>query len=95
MKFSMAEKQQASKYGLRLGSPYETVKRFLIQNGWFLDQKWMEENALSEPTKKDLICGSGWDAVCSTAYRKNGKTISLLFSGTNDGIPLVGVETEP
>jgi hypothetical protein len=95
MKFSADERKKASVHGLRLGTPYARVKQHLVENGWSIDRQRMDENLAAEPTKEGLVCGSGWDAVCSTAFRKNHKTISLVLSGTNEGIPLISVEMEP
>ncbi|MDB5934973.1 MAG: hypothetical protein JWQ01_2317 [Massilia sp.] len=94
MKFSAEERKKAAALGLQLGTPYAKVKQHLAKNGWSVDQKWIDANLMPAPIKNDLVCGSGWDAVCSTAFRKNRQTVSLLLSGTNEGTPLIGVEVE-
>jgi hypothetical protein len=73
MKFSAEERKKASAHGLRLATPYARVKQHLVENGWSIDRKWIDENLTAEPTKEGLVCGSGRDAVCSTAFRKNQK----------------------
>jgi hypothetical protein len=95
MKFTAEELKKASAHGLRLGATYAQVKQHLLINGWLLDRKWIRENLMTEPASDGLVCGSGMDAVCTTAFTKNRKTISLELSGINEGIPLVSVETEP
>lgn len=94
MKFSAEERQKAAAIGLRLGAPYAAVKRDLVRHGWSVDQKWMDENAISESIHDGLVCGNGWDAVCATAFRKKQQTVSLVLSGANAGTPLIGVELE-
>lgn len=94
MKFSAEERKQAAALGLRLGAPYAQVRQQLAKAGWSLDQKWIGEHLMEAPADNGLVCGSGWDAVCTTAFRKNRQIISLVLSGTNDGAPLIGVETE-
>jgi hypothetical protein len=39
-----------------------------------------------------MSCGSGFDAVCQTAFSKNGVVLVLTLSGVNEGLPLVGAE---
>jgi hypothetical protein len=95
MKFSAEDRRKASEYGLRLAAPYAEIKQHLVKNGWSIDQKWIDENSTGNPTKDGLVCGNGWDAECSTAFRKNQKTISLILSGSNEGFPLIGIDMEP
>ncbi len=94
MKFSAEERSKATAVGLRLGAPYAQVRQQLAKAGWSLDQKWMGEHLMEPPTENGLVCGSGWDAVCTTAFRKNRQVISLILSATNDGTPLIGVDNE-
>jgi hypothetical protein len=95
MKFSIKERQNASKYGLKLGTPYKISKQKLIKHGWNLDWGWLKDNFPEPPSKDGLYCGNGYDAVCQTAFRKNNMTLFLLLSGTNDGVPLISVDKEP
>lgn len=94
MKFSAQERKKAAALGLQLGAPFAQVKRHLASSGWALDRRWLDQNQASAPTKEGLVCGSGWDAVCTTTWRKNRQTVSLTLSGTNNGTPLIGVELE-
>jgi len=93
MKFSKEERKEAANYGLRLGAPYKSVNRILLQHGWVVDHAWLKEN--SAHPESGMLCGEGYNAACSTAYKKNYKHLYLDLSGTNDGIPLVGVSTKP
>lgn len=88
MKFSPSERKLASKYGLRLGSPYKRVEQQLKQSGWGIDVDWLRQNAMV----KLPVCGSGWDAVCSITFAKQDQKIQLILSGSNEGMPLVSIE---
>lgn len=88
MKFSPSERKVASKYGLRLGSPFKLVEQQLKQSGWGIDANWQKQNAMS----KSPVCGSGWDAVCSIMFVKQDQQIEFILSGSNEGMPLVSIE---
>lgn len=94
MKFSHAEKAVALKYGLHLGMPYKAVRQLLTKNGWSIDQEWLKENDAELKSKKQPLCGSGWDATCSISYAKGKSRIEIYLSGTNEGIPLIGIEEQ-
>lgn len=95
MKFSHAEKAIASKYGLHLGMPYKVVHQLLTKKGWGIDQEWVKENYAELKGKSAPLCGSGWDATCSISYAKAKSHIEIYLSGTNEGIPLTGIEEQP
>jgi hypothetical protein len=94
MAFRAEERKKAAAQGLQLGEPYAKVKQHLLRTGWSIDQKARAANLRPAPIKDDLVCGSGWDAVCSTVFQKKRVTVSLVLSGTNEGTPLIGVEIE-
>ena len=75
-------------------TPLNSVKGQLTRSGWHIDRKWLKENSESIPAKNDLVCGTGWDAICSTAFTKDNKKLFLVFSGTNEQIPLIHVDTD-
>jgi len=96
MKFSKQERKEAAKYGLRLGEPYKSVKRNLTRQGWVVDRVWLERERSGPLEDGDLICGNGYNMVCSTAFmKKNRKRLYVSLSGTNEGTPLYSVGTEP
>lgn len=89
MKFSKAAIKTAGKYGLHLADPFIVVKQTLIQQGWQVDLAYSSEDAPLD----EVMCGRGWDAVCSTAFKRGNETLYLTMSGTNEGMPLISVET--
>ena len=67
MKFTQAERHFARSYGVDLGTPYAKVKRELIRKGWKIDWDWVRSES-EAGRESELICGSGYDAVCSTTF---------------------------
>jgi hypothetical protein len=58
-----------------------------------VNRKWLSEESTDGGEGKELpICGQGWDAVCHVVLEKAGTNLQLIFSGTNDGLPLIGVD---
>jgi len=92
MEFSSAEKAWAAKHGLQLGASLKANKIALLKQGWVLDKGWLADGEAEPVQDKEMVCGSGFDAVCQTAFRKNTVTLVLTLSAANDGTPLVGVE---
>jgi len=97
MKFSRAERNAAANFGLRLGDSYKTVKHVLGRRGWVVDPDWLKRIfSYTGPLEDgELICGSGYDAVCSVAYTKSRKHVYLTLSGTDEETSLIGVATKP
>jgi hypothetical protein len=96
MKFHAAERRSAARFGLSLGEPYAMSHRKLLRRGWVLDRSRKDEGI--EPRQIDaegLVCGVGWDALCSAVFRRSGHAIVLvLASGSNSGLPLISVEPQ-
>lgn len=94
MRFSDSETKAAAKYGLRLTEPFKVVKEKLSKQGWKLDQEYLKQESILPKANQDMICGNGWDAVCSTAFKRGTEVIYLQMSGTNEGNPLIYVGVE-
>ena len=94
MKFSKKARESATKYGLKLGAKYSITRMQLIKHGWSVDQNWLKENSFSSLYKNELVCGSGFDAICSTVFIKNRTNLFLTLGGTNDEIRLISVVTQ-
>ena len=92
MTFSASEKRLAAQYGLRLAAPFEASKQALLKQGWVLDKGGLADADAGLSDGQEPSCGSGWDAVCQSAFRKGDVLLSLTFSGANEGLPLVAVE---
>ena len=91
MKFTASDQRQAAKYGLKLGAPFKTTRRILLKQGWVVDRQWLKDNSLQPLDGKEMICGNGLDAACSTVFQRNDVVLELMLSGVNDGLPLVGL----
>ena len=92
MKFSSSEKREAAKYGLQLAAPFKDNKFTLSKQGWVLDQQWLANDNSGHANDREMTCGSGLDAVCQTAFRKNDVVLVLTLSGTSEGMPLLAAE---
>lgn len=80
----------ARSYSVRLGAPYSKVKRQLELKGWRVDAKWVQKQP-EVGRVGELLCGAGYDALCSTAMVRGDQHAYLTLSGTNQGEPLVGI----
>jgi hypothetical protein len=94
MRFTAAERKAAAGYGLVLGASYQASRRQLLKHGWQLDRAWLDENAPIPIGKDEMICGSGMNASCSTAFRRGKQVLMLILSATNDGFPLIDARPE-
>jgi hypothetical protein len=94
MRFTLNETQNAEKYGLALTAPFTIVKQNLQKQGWKVDRKWLSESEAQPIGEEEMLCGSGYDAICTTAFRRDEAVLVLTLSGTNDGLPLIGVGPE-
>ena len=92
MKFSASEKRAAEKYGLRLGAAFKDNKRALLKRGWVLDKQGMGDDGAALTKDEEMHCGSGLDAVCQAAFKKNDALLVLTLSGVKEGTPLVATE---
>jgi hypothetical protein len=55
-----------------------------------LDQRWVRgQQAMGRVG--ELVCGAGYDAVCSTALVRQGRHAYLTLSATNPGYPLIHI----
>jgi hypothetical protein len=89
MKFTASDQREAAKYGLKLGAPFKATKKLLLEQGWVLDRQWLTDRSSQPLDGEEMICGNGWDAACSTAFKRNDVVLELMLSGVNDGRPLV------
>lgn len=92
MKFSSSQKRNAAKHGLQLGAPFKATKQALARQGWVLDRQWLSDGDSRQSNDREMVCGSGADAVCQTAFRRKGAVLLLTLSSTNEGMPLVDTE---
>lgn len=81
--------------GLREGQSYASAKTQLIQKGWKVDAAYASTHEAGEAPPygfKEVICGHGWQAVCSARFLRSDKAVMLtlhprkvlLVSGASD-----------
>jgi hypothetical protein len=90
MVFTQAERQVARSYGVDLGTPYAKVKKELMRGGWKIDWDWVRSES-EAGRESELICGSGYDAVCSATFVQGDRRAYLTLSGSNSGMPLISI----
>ena len=90
MKFAPSEQKAARLYGVRLGSPFSEARQVLARKGWHIDREWVRRQPAT-PRDGELICGSGYDAVCTTAFVRHGRHAFVSLSANNDGMPVIGI----
>lgn len=68
--------------GLKEGQSYSSAKTQLIGKGWKVDSTYAAARDAGETPPygfKEVICGNGWQAVCSARFLRNGHEIMLTL----------------
>lgn len=68
--------------GLRQGQSYASAKTQLIQKGWKVNATNPSTRQADEAPPygfKEVICGNGWQAVCSAQFFRNNNAVMLTL----------------
>lgn len=68
--------------GLKEGQSYASAKTQLIHKGWKVDGAYAptrEEDETPPYGFKEVICGNGWQAVCSARFLRNDQAVMLTL----------------
>jgi hypothetical protein len=68
--------------GLRAGQTYDSAKLQLTEHGWKVDATYASTHEAAEAPPfgfKEVICGNGWQAVCSARFLRDGKAVVLTL----------------
>lgn len=68
--------------GLNEGQSYASAKTHLIGTGWKVDSTYAAAREGGETPPygfKEVICGNGWQAVCSARFLRKGQEIMLTL----------------
>jgi hypothetical protein len=65
--------------GLRQSESYVHARDKLLKQGWTLDQKGFPEGP-DYRLFPEVVCGRGYDAVCSVRFQKSGIHIMLYVT---------------
>lgn len=69
--------------GARWEMDYRTLRPALLKAGWVgTPREYSHRTILGFP---EVNCGQGWQAVCWSMFRKDGRDVSLLLHPTDDG----------
>jgi hypothetical protein len=64
-------------FHLRQGQDYSVVKAMLLKRGWDVDTQYGD--GTNPYGFKEVVCGSGWDAVCSARFLLGSRRILLTL----------------
>jgi len=67
------------KLGLEKGQSYSTARATLVKRGWQIDYAHAENNQTSPYGFKEVVCGNGWQAVCSARFMRASQEIMLTL----------------
>jgi hypothetical protein len=68
--------------GLHAGQSYSLAKTQLIAKGWKVDTSYSQAHEAAEPHSygfNEVVCGRGWQAVCSARFLRKDQKIMLTL----------------
>ena len=68
--------------GLHAGQSYGLAKTQLIAKGWKVDTTYAQVREAGEPPPygfDEVVCGNGWQAVCSARFLRKDQEIMLTL----------------
>lgn len=69
---------------------YRTLRSALLKTGWnALPREYSHSTVLGFP---EVNCGQGWQAVCSSGFRKGERELFLWLHPTGSKLILIGAE---
>lgn len=83
--FPLAEASPESllkKLGLKPGLPYVSAKAQLIGRGWKVDSEYVTLSSDNKPSPygfTEVVCGNGWDAICSARFLRDDQKVMLTL----------------
>ena len=77
-KFEWPVANDLAAYGIRLRMPYREARQRMIEHGWAPDPTEAiarhTRNHLPYPTLPEVLCGEGYDAICSGWFTKGSES---------------------
>ncbi|GAB3361953.1 hypothetical protein GCM10027430_36080 [Lysobacter tyrosinilyticus] len=81
------------KLGLKSGMTYSTAKARMARLGWAIDTS-EPVNWVAYPKTPEVLCGRGWDAVCSVRFTRNGEAVMLTLKPLVDHLKVIDAESD-
>lgn len=72
--------------GLSRGQQYSVARTILLRHGWLVDVAFSDSSSSAQYGFKEVVCGNGFDAVCSARFIRKKQQIMVMLSPTQDGL---------
>jgi hypothetical protein len=96
--FDAAEVAAAKQLGVQLGAPYARVASGLRERGWQVvdpDLEAGDPNSAGTPERPGLVCGAGYDAICSATWKRESQCLSLSVNPRTEAWSVESAGLEP
>jgi hypothetical protein len=73
--------------GLRQGQRYASAKAALLKRGWTVDRAHAKAREPGQGPPygfNEVVCGQGWDAICSARFVRRGREMMLMMKPKTD-----------
>lgn len=87
----------AQRVGVRLQSGYATARAKLLGTSWKADSGWRESGVhkqLAYRQYPEVVCGDGYDAVCTARFEKAGQAILLTIDQGSSALRVTSVDED-
>ena len=87
----------AQRVGVRLQSGYTTARAKLLGTSWKADSDWGESGVhkqLAYRRYPEVLCGDGFDAVCTGRFEKGGQAILLTIDQRSSTLRVTSVDED-
>jgi hypothetical protein len=83
--------------GLQLQSSYAAARSRLLRSAWTADSTWGESGVhkrLAFQQYPEVLCGEGYQAVCTAKFEKNGTAILLTIDPKTKKLQVTSVDQD-
>ena len=83
--------------GVQLQSSYATARSQMLRSAWTADSTWGKSGVhkrLAFQQYPEVLCGEGYDAVCSGRFEKNGRVILLTIGPKTKKLQVISVDED-
>jgi hypothetical protein len=89
--------QLAKTFGLKLKHAYSINRKILMEAAWQPDLKWGLSgihHKLAYQDFPEILCGDGYDAVCTGRFVKGSKEILLTIDHNHKTLPVMHADND-
>jgi uncharacterized protein len=83
--------------GVQLQSSYATARSNLFRSAWTADSTWGKSGVhkqLAFQQYPEVLCGEGYDAVCSGRFEKSGRAILLTIDRKTKKLQVISIDED-